>query len=129
MPKDKCSQFRVMPSEMSKCGACYSAANGSEIKNYGQRDVEGQTSEGVNATMTFQVADVRGALGSVHRICEAGNRVVFDDEGSYIECKTTKSRSVIDKVNGVYYLYLWCMKNNSQTVKEVLGFTRQGVQA
>jgi hypothetical protein len=129
MPKDKCNQFRVMPSEMSKSGACYSAANGSEIKNYGQRDVEGQTSEGVNATMTFQVADVRGALGSVHRICEAGNRVVFDDEGSYIECKATKSKSVIDKVNGVYYLYLWCMKNNSQNVKEVLGFTRQGVQA
>ena len=79
--------------------------------------------------MTFQVADVKGALGSVHRICEAGNRVVFDDEGSYIECKNTKSRSVIDKVNGVYYMYLWCVKNGSQQAREVLGFTRQGVPA
>ena len=129
MPKEKCNQFKVMQSEMSKCGACYSAANGSEIRNYGQRDVEGQTSEGVDATMTFQVADVKGALGSVHRICEAGNRVVFDDDGSYIECKSTKSKSVIDKVNGVYYLYLWCLRNSSQASREVLGFTRQGVQA
>ena len=41
--------------------------------------------------MTFQVAKVRGPLGSVRRICEAGNRVVFDDEGegSYIESKKT----------------------------------------
>jgi hypothetical protein len=129
MPKDKCSQFNVTPSEMSRCGACYTAANGSEIKNYGQRDIEAQTSEGAGATMTFQVADVKGALGSVHRICEAGNRVVFDDEGSYIECKSTKSKSVIDKVNGVYYLYLWCIRNGSQKTRDVLGFTRQGVPA
>ncbi len=79
--------------------------------------------------MTFQVADVEGALGSVHRICEAGNRVVFDDDGSYIECKSTKARSVIDKVNGVYYLYLWCLQNSSQPVKDILGFTRQGAQS
>jgi hypothetical protein len=129
MPKDKCSQFNVTPSEMSRCGACYTAANGSEIKNYGQRDIEAQTSEGAGATMTFQVADVKGALGSVHRICEAGNRVVFDDEGSYIECKSTKSKSVIDKVNGVYYLYLWCIKKGNQKTRDVLGFTRQGVPA
>ena len=79
MPKNKCCQFKLGPSEMSKKGAKYVAANGTEIDNVGQRDVKGMTSEGNNASMTFQVADVEGALGSVNRICEAGNRVVFDD--------------------------------------------------
>ena len=33
--------------------------------------------------MTFQCADVTKALGSVSKICSNGNRVIFDDEGSY----------------------------------------------
>ena len=37
--------------------------------------------------MTFQVAQVNKALGSVHSIVHKGNRVVFDDEGLYIEDK------------------------------------------
>ena len=85
MPKNTCSHFKLGPSDMSRKGAIYVAANGTEIDNVGQRDVKGMTSEGNNASMTFQVADVKGALGSVHRICEAGNRVMFDDEGSYVE--------------------------------------------
>ncbi len=78
--------------------------------------------------MTFQVADGKGALGSVHRICEAGNRVMFDDEGSYVECKTTGTRSVIDKVSGVYDLYLLCKKHQVgvDSVKEILGLARLG---
>ena len=53
---------------------------------------------------------------------------MFDDEGSYVECKKTGTRSVIDKVNGVYYLYLWCKKHEVAVdpVKEILGFTRLG---
>ncbi len=59
--------------------------------------------------MAFQV---RGPLGSVRRICEAGNRVVFDDEGegSYIESKKTCKNTKIDKVKGVYLLRLWANK-------------------
>ena len=42
--------------------------------------------------MTFQVAKVRGPLGSVRRICEAGNRVMLDDDGSYIESKNIREQ-------------------------------------
>ena len=63
MPKSKCGQFKISPSGMSKKGAKYVAANGTEIDNVGQRDVKGMTSEGNNASMTFQVADVKGSLG------------------------------------------------------------------
>ena len=39
--------------------------------------------------MTFQAAPVSKPLGSVKRICAAGHRVVFDEDGSYIESPTT----------------------------------------
>ena len=39
--------------------------------------------------MTFQAAPVSKPLGSVKRICAAGHRVVFHEDGSYIENKTT----------------------------------------
>ena len=48
--------------------------------------------------MTFQVCDVNGPLVSVRTMCTQGNRVVFDEDGSYIEQKDngvgTKIRDV-----------------------------------
>ena len=61
----------------------------------------------------FQVTDVRNPFGSVSKMCEAGNRVVFDDEeptGGYIENKISGIRTPINKENGVYYLYMWVPK-------------------
>ena len=53
--------------------------------------------------MTIQVAQVNKVLASVGRMCEAGNRVVFDDEeGSYIMNKKTKKITRLEKKNGVY---------------------------
>ena len=72
--------------------------------------------------MTFQVAKVRGPLGSVRRSCEAGHRVVFDEDGSYIENKASKKRVKIDKVKGVYMLKLWVKRQESLGVNRVNGF-------
>ena len=69
--------------------------------------------------MTFQVAKVRGPLGSVRRICKAGNNVVFDEEGSYIEKNVSKKRTKIDKVKGVYLLRLWVKKEEQKDVNSV----------
>ncbi len=57
--------------------------------------------------MTFQVWNVSGPLGSVRRIVEAGNRVVFDSEGSYIEHKGTGTITRINDEGGKYILKLW----------------------
>ena len=56
--------------------------------------------------MTFQVAGVNGPLGSVRKICKEGNRVVFDEEGSYIEDKKTGMITRIRDEAGVYVLKL-----------------------
>ena len=62
------------------------------------------TKEGERAKMTFQMANVNKALASVRRICEAGKRVVFDEDGSYIENKATGKKTEMQKQNGVYVI-------------------------
>ena len=63
--------------------------------------------DGSKHIMSFQVAGVSKALGTVSRIVGAGSRVVFDDPatvGSYIENKTTGKTTPLRQHNGVYYL-------------------------
>ena len=49
------------------------------------------TSDGAQIRkVTFQVANVNKALGSVSKMVRDGNRVVFDTSGSYTENKRTK---------------------------------------
>ena len=82
--------------------------------------------------MKMVVTDVTQVLASVARMCESGNRVVFDEEGSYIECKATKERTPIQKRNGVYVVDMWVKKKEVHFVgeeneqKEV--FTRLGAE-
>ena len=50
------------------------------------------------------MADVNKALLSVPRTVKAGNRVVFDSEGSYIEHKTTGEWEPLEEKGGIYTL-------------------------
>ena len=54
--------------------------------------------------MKFQVCEVSKALGSVMNIVKNGNRVVFDESGSYIENKGNGSRMWLTEHDGVYVL-------------------------
>jgi hypothetical protein len=121
IPPNIASMFKVRATKMSENGGYYTSASGGVIYNEGGRDVKGVTEDAQELGMAFQVAKVRGPLGSVRRICEAGNRVVFDEEGSYIENKVSKKRVKIDKVKGVYLLKLWVKKEEPQGVNSVSG--------
>lgn len=57
--------------------------------------------------MTFQVARVKKALGSVSQLVQSNNRVVFDqdDRGrdvSYMQSKRAQEKIWLRKDNGVY---------------------------
>ena len=54
--------------------------------------------------MTSQCAQTTKTLGSVSKICSDGNRVVFDDEGPYIENKQTGEKLWLEQADGVYHL-------------------------
>ena len=112
----------IAESEGSKKGVHYVAAGGARIPNIGQKRVVFATPQGQVSAMTFQVADINKPLASVSKICKKGHRVVFDDDGSYIEHKSTKKRTMIRERNGVYVLDAWVMPQGEQKT----GFSRQG---
>ena len=67
------------------------------------------------AKMELQIADVQKTLGSVKKMCNAGNRVVFDEAGSYIEHKASGKRTPIKDEGNGYYVSLWMEKTTEAT--------------
>ena len=60
--------------------------------------------------MKAQVCEVNKALLSVKRMVQAGNRVVFDPEGSYVmDVKSGESMPLRDE-GGMYMLKMWVRK-------------------
>ena len=106
-PKIAGRAFPIVPTRESRIGLGYRAANGSPIKNYGERTIEGITDNGKGLRMKVTVADVNKVLASVSKMCECGNRVVFDEDGSYVENKKTGERMVIEEDDGDYVLDVW----------------------
>ena len=61
-----------------------------------------ETSEGKQGGITMQVTDVNKPLGSVGKIANAGNRVVFEPDGGYVEnIKTKEKNCSSQRRNGV----------------------------
>ena len=134
------THFEVKPTEASASGRHYRAANGSVIRNYGQRVVTGRTNEGTLVSMPIQVADVGKVLGSVREMVHHGNRVVFDVDSngrsiSYLECKANGTRTAIHERNGTFQFDIRVPKGKGGGVEEVTGgnarstnegFPRQG---
>ena len=101
-PKSVANAFPLEETEDSKSGHEFYAANGTPIDNYGKRRIEGTVEEGHQVNLTMQVTDVVKVFGSVKQMVEAGNRVVFDKEGSYIEHKTSGKRTHMNEKGGGY---------------------------
>ena len=55
----------------------------------------------------MQVTDVTKPLGSVGKICEAGNRVVFEPDSGYIQNIQTGKKTPLVKEGKVYKLKVW----------------------
>ena len=53
------------------------------------------------------------ALLSVSRMIKAGNTIVFDDEGSYIEHKASGEWLPLEEKGGVYTVKMWIPKDQA----------------
>ena len=93
--------------EASRRGVEYEVARGVRIPNLGEKSFPGYTTEGVSRKVKAQVCDVNKALLSVQKVVAAGNKVVFDERGSYIEDKTTHERMWLQHRGGMYMLQMW----------------------
>ena len=67
----------------------YEIATRELIPNLGEKKFQAVSQEGVTRSITAQVCAVNKALMSVKKVMRAGNRVVFDEEETYIEDKVT----------------------------------------
>ena len=106
-PKGIARAFDMKETVMSKKGIGYVAANGSSIKNYGEKRIAGYTDDGESVSMKIQCADVKKALCSVHKMNMGGNVVVLDGGRSYMQNKETGQRTRIKYEDGQYVMYLW----------------------
>ena len=93
--------------EASRRGVQYEVASGTLIPNLGEKRFVAVGEGGEVRKMRAQVCSVNKALLSVKRMIQAGNRVVFDQEGSYVETVGTGERMYLREENGMYMLKMW----------------------
>jgi hypothetical protein len=109
--EDMLSSIEMKDSWASKHGVEYEVANGERIPNMGEKKFQGITESGTMRNLTAQVSEVNKALLSVKKIIAAGNRVVFDEDGSYIEDKNSQEKIWLKEDKGMFMLKMW-VKNS-----------------
>ena len=92
----------------AKKGCEYEVADGGTIENLGEKRclVANDHTHSVNR-IDLQVTEVHKPLLSVAKMVDAGQRVVFDPQGSYIEDTLTGEFIPIDRRGGIYEMRLW----------------------
>ena len=106
-PRQFASFGEVKVTSAVKQGVKYGTASGHSIPNLGQIDLDVITDDGANTQLSLQMADVTKTLLSVKRMTKAGNRVVFDSDGSYVQNKSTGFKTGIAEENGTYSMVVW----------------------
>ena len=126
-PVDLASHIEIQPTEASRRRFRYQIANGGRVRNVGQKQIRGLTSDGFPIGMTWQVADVKRPLASIGRMCDAGNTAVFTSRGGYV-VPENKMRNALDMLEimeqcslrsriagGVYGFDIWAPKDKGSS--------------
>ncbi len=106
--EEECPQFQRSKSPGSRNGLMYEVANGETVPNKGQKHIRGLTEEEVPISIVAQVCSITKPLLSVKKMCNAGNTVVFDNEGCYIQCKATGRCTAISDQGGTFRCRIGC---------------------
>ena len=78
-------------------------------KNLGRQLVKAQSNQRAPITVDVDVADklTKPLLSVFDMICKKKNRVVYDDEESYILHKPSNTKIPLRQENRLFYLDLW----------------------
>ena len=115
----------IIETDASRNGLNYASATNQPIPNLGEQRLPLCTAEGSLRTMTFQATPVSKPLGSVKRMTACGHRVVFDEDGSYIQNKQTGEINMLYEENGNFMMDLWIMPKNHLDKLSKQGFGGQ----
>ncbi len=69
-------------------------------------------------SLRIQHADVKKALGSVHKMNMGGNVVVLDGERSSVQNKETNEKTRITYEQGQCVMYVWVLVKEVEVAKE-----------
>ena len=79
------------------------------------------------AQTTFQIADVTRPLCSIAKVCDKGNRVVFDSSGGYVE-DSWGHKSHFSRKGNIYTMSLFALDPGSPGYSGIpAGFPRQSM--
>jgi hypothetical protein len=133
MNRDELPGIETRESKGSRSKLHYMTAASERIPNEGEKEFVGfvestwkqtpggkwEKSRPAGQGVLAQIAEVTTPLMSVKKMCAANHRVVFDDEGSYIENKTSGDSMEITEQKGEYMVDMWVRDEDCS------GFRRQ----
>ena len=96
--------FPVKPTFASENGVNFVAANGSPISNYGQNSLAAYDENWNPVTVSVQIGEVKSNLAVGMRIVQAGNRIILDEGGSFIENQATGDLIAIRHEGGMLHV-------------------------
>ena len=134
--------LRSAPLQPKTKGVRFAAANGTELRYLGNKDVKfvprnriskegAEVREGA-CNLRFHVTDTTKPLASAMAVVRMGNRVVLDSEGSYIENKMSGERIQLQETGGTYTFDIDPLpisqqqQRQPQSPAETSDFRRQG---
>ena len=84
-------------------GVRFRAASGDDLHYHGRKDIKfGPIGCRTPCSMEFHVTNSTKPLASAMAVVKAGNRVVLDQGGSYIENKLTKEKIGLKECGGTF---------------------------
>ena len=89
-------------------------ANGHCVRNKGELTLRGTAENGAKLNVIAQASDVTKPLGAAREIIKAGNRIVLDEEGSYIQNKGASKKIPIKRDNGMFVVTMEIEKGHKR---------------
>ena len=111
IPSDVLQEVPTVEGPARKRGGNYQVANGEVIPNLGEKRIFAVTEEGIEKKLILQVCDVNQGLISASKLAASGNRVILDDDGSFVENKVSGQKTWLEKREGMYILKLWVYRD------------------
>ena len=107
------NMVRAVEAKNIQSDLTYKMADGSRVPHMGEKAFTAFTDQGHMRQMVAAVTEVDGALLSVSKVVKAGNRVVFDQSGSYIEHTVSGEITPLVEIGGLYKLKMWVPRDQS----------------
>ena len=101
-PVDTIPGEKPRETEASRRGIGYCVANGNSIRNKGELTLRGTAENGVKLNVIAQASDVTKPLGAAREVVKSGDRIVLNEEESYIQNKRTQKKIPIKRDNGMF---------------------------